>query len=57
MHDGQLDIVLGWARIPYAAPVHSVAIDAVEIVAVIRRDHPEGERESMPGTCSPATGS
>ena len=48
MHDGQLDIVLGWARMPYGAPVHTVAIDAVEIVAVIRRDHPEGERETMP---------
>jgi DNA-binding transcriptional LysR family regulator len=48
LHDGGVDVVLGWARMPYGAPVHTLVIDAVEIAAVVRRDHPEAGRAAMP---------
>jgi DNA-binding transcriptional LysR family regulator len=48
MHEGELDLVLGWARMPYGPPVRSQVVDGVEVVAVLRRDHPEAHRTAMP---------
>jgi DNA-binding transcriptional LysR family regulator len=48
MRRGDLDLVLGWQRMPYGPPVRSRVVDAAEIVAVLRRDHPEAGRSVMP---------
>jgi DNA-binding transcriptional LysR family regulator len=48
MHAGDLDLVLGWARMPYGPPVRSQVVDGAEVVAVVRRDHPEAHRTTMP---------
>lgn len=48
MREGELDLVLGWARMPYGPPVRSQVVDGVEVVAVLRRDHPEATRTAMP---------
>jgi DNA-binding transcriptional LysR family regulator len=45
---GELDLVLGWARMPYGPPVCSRVVDSAEVVAVLRRDHPEAGRAAMP---------
>jgi DNA-binding transcriptional LysR family regulator len=48
MHDGSVDGVVGWERMPYGPPVRTFPLDQVEIVAVLRRDHPEAGRSAMP---------
>jgi DNA-binding transcriptional LysR family regulator len=48
LHDQIVDLAIGWARMPYGPPVRTVAIDAVEMVAVLPRDHPEAGRRAMP---------
>jgi DNA-binding transcriptional LysR family regulator len=48
LHAGRIDLVLGWARIPHGPPVRTVAIDSAEVLAVMRRDHPEAHRDRMP---------
>jgi DNA-binding transcriptional LysR family regulator len=48
MHDGTLDGVVGWGRMPYGLPVRTLPLDQVEIVAVVRADHPEAARAEMP---------
>lgn len=48
LHEGQVDVVLGWGRMPYGRPVRSLVVDAVQIVAVLRRDHPDAARPVMP---------
>lgn len=48
LHDDQLDVVLGWGRVPYGRPVRTLVVDSVPIVAVVRRDHPEAARAGMP---------
>jgi DNA-binding transcriptional LysR family regulator len=48
MREGELDLVLGWARMPYGPPVRSQVVDGAEVVAVLRRDHPEAHRTTMP---------
>lgn len=48
LHEQRLDVVLGWARVPHGPPVRSLIVDSVEILAVMRRDHPEAARASMP---------
>jgi DNA-binding transcriptional LysR family regulator len=48
LHEQLLDLTIGWARMPYGPPVRTAAIDAVEMVAVLHRDHPEAGRRAMP---------
>jgi DNA-binding transcriptional LysR family regulator len=48
LHEGQVDVVLGWGRMPYGPPVRSLTVDAEEIVAVLRDDHPEAHRRTIP---------
>jgi DNA-binding transcriptional LysR family regulator len=48
LRDGPVDAVVGWARMPYGPPLRTLPIDQVEIVAVVRRDHPEAGRHEMP---------
>ena len=48
MREGKLDLVLGWERMPYGPPVRTRVVDAAEVVAVLRRDHPEAHRSVMP---------
>ena len=47
LHAGRCDVVLGWARVPHGQPVRSQIVDSVEIVAVLRRDHPYAGRASL----------
>lgn len=47
LHDGTLDGIVGWGRMPYGLPVRTLPLDHVEIVAVVRADHPEAARAEM----------
>jgi DNA-binding transcriptional LysR family regulator len=48
LHSDQVDVVVGWGRIPYGPPVRSLTVDAEEIVAVLRDDHPDAHRRTIP---------
>lgn len=48
LHADQVDVVVGWGRIPYGPPVRSLTVDAEEIVAVLRDDHPDAHRRTIP---------
>lgn len=48
LHEEVVDAVVGWARMPYGPPLRSLAVDAEEVLAVLRDDHPEVGREAMP---------
>ena len=48
LREGQLDMLLGWQRMPYGQPVCTLVVDTVELLAVARRDHPEAWRSTMP---------
>jgi DNA-binding transcriptional LysR family regulator len=48
LHEQVVDLTIGWAQLPYGPPVRTVAIDAVEMLAVLHRDHPEAGRDAMP---------
>jgi DNA-binding transcriptional LysR family regulator len=48
LHEQIVDLAIGWARMPYGPPVRTVAIDTVEMVAVLHREHPEARRRAMP---------
>jgi DNA-binding transcriptional LysR family regulator len=47
LHEGNVDLAIGWARMPYGAPVRTAVIDAVEIIAVLHHHHPEAGRAVM----------
>lgn len=40
LHEGEVDLVLGWARMPYGPPVRTERVGTAELVAVARHDHP-----------------
>jgi hypothetical protein len=48
LHERVVDLTIGWARMRYGPPVHTTAIDAVEMVGVLHREHPEARRRAMP---------
>jgi DNA-binding transcriptional LysR family regulator len=48
LRDGDVDSVVGWERLPYGPPVRTLPLEPVEIVAVVRDDHPEAGRSAMP---------
>lgn len=48
LHDEQVDLVVGWGRMPYGPALRSLTIDAEEVLAVVRDDHPEAGRTAMP---------
>jgi DNA-binding transcriptional LysR family regulator len=47
LHERNVDLAIGWARMPYGAPVRTAVIDAVEIIAVLHHEHPEAGRAVM----------
>jgi DNA-binding transcriptional LysR family regulator len=47
LHAGEVDVVLGWTRMPYGPPVRTAAIDSAELVVALREDHPEAGCRSM----------
>jgi DNA-binding transcriptional LysR family regulator len=48
LHADQVDAVVGWGRMPYGPPVRSLTVDAEEVLAVLRDDHPEAHRRTIP---------
>jgi DNA-binding transcriptional LysR family regulator len=48
MRAGHVNGLVGWARMPYGPPVRTLPLGRVEIVAAVRRDHPEAGRDAMP---------
>jgi hypothetical protein len=55
LHAGQVDVVVGWGRMPDGPPVRSLTVDAEEILAVVRDDHP-GARTSFDPDAHPRLG-
>ncbi|MTD45517.1 LysR family transcriptional regulator [Conexibacter sp. W3-3-2] len=47
LHGDQVDLVVGWGRMPYGPPLRSLTLDSEEILAVLRDDHPEAVRPAM----------
>jgi DNA-binding transcriptional LysR family regulator len=48
LHEQAIDLAIGWAQLPHGPPVHTATIDAVDMIAVLHRDHPEAGRDAMP---------
>ena len=48
LHADQVDAVVGWGRMPYGPPIRSLTVDAEEVLAVLRDDHPEVHRRTIP---------
>src|ERR671915_319368 len=48
LHADQVDAVVGWGRMPYGPPIRSLTVDAEEVLAVLRDDHPEAHRRTIP---------
>jgi len=48
LRDGQLDVLLGWQRMPYGPTVCTLVVDTVELLAVVPQGHPEAGRSCMP---------
>jgi DNA-binding transcriptional LysR family regulator len=42
-----VNALIGWGRMPYGPPVRTLPLDQVELVAAVRRDHPESARTEM----------
>jgi DNA-binding transcriptional LysR family regulator len=47
LHADQVDAVVGWGRMPYGPPIRSLTVDAEEVLAVLRDDHPEAHRPTI----------